>query len=222
MNAKNNLGESIVYYFYYNSNECCHYYSFQVGNYISGHLTVSLDQIVMYTENRLARLPALPSSLCPATGCSPCLGLPSEVKYVYIHGDVIINGIFSLHSKGTINFSCGDLASKIHPLYLEAMIYAVTRVNNDSSILHGVKLGALGIDDCMDSILSTSFITQVQQGLLTIQDQAGNTLDPRKVEAYTGAYDAPLTITPADLMNTFKHPLIGYRASSSVLDDRSR
>ena len=61
---------------------------------------------------------------------------------------------------GQSKFTCGDLLSNVHPLYLEAMIYAVKRVNT-LGILNGVTLGGLGIDDCMDGDLSSSFILQV-------------------------------------------------------------
>ena len=60
---------------------------------------------------------------------------------------------------------CGELLSAVHPLYLEAMIYAVKKANANN-ILNGVSLGGLGIDDCMDSDLSTNFIMQVVSILL--------------------------------------------------------
>lgn len=82
------------------------------------------------------------------------------MKYYYQPGDIVINGVFSLHNKGPSKFTCGGLLSAAHPLYLEAMIYAVKRVNMDN-ILQGVQLGGLGIDDCMDSELSSNFIMQV-------------------------------------------------------------
>ena len=132
----------------------------QVGNFINGRLSLNRDNIRMYTENRLAPLSPIPSSPCPARGCSPCLGIPQEVKYYFKPGDVVINGIFSLHEMGRSKFTCGELISTVHPLYLEAMIYAV-RQANANNLLNGVSLGGLGIDDCMDSDLSTNFIMQV-------------------------------------------------------------
>ena len=132
----------------------------QVGNFINRRLALSVEKIRMYTENRLAPLSPIPSSPCPARGCSPCLGIPQDVRYYFRPGDIVINGIFSLHEMGRSKFSCGELISSVHPLYLEAMIYAVRRVNADN-LLNGVSLGGLGIDDCMDSDLSTNFIMQV-------------------------------------------------------------
>lgn len=46
-------------------------------------------------------------------------------------------------------------------MYLEAMIYAVGRVNQDSSILSSITLGGLGLDDCNSTILGEAFLAQV-------------------------------------------------------------
>ncbi|KAK7087416.1 hypothetical protein V1264_021473 [Littorina saxatilis] len=189
-----------------------------VGNFINNRLSLTTGNIRMYTENRQVPLVPLPTSPCPSSGCSPCLGIAQEMKYYYQPGDIVINGVFSLHNKGPSKFTCGGLLSAAHPLYLEAMIYAVKRVNMDN-ILQGVQLGGLGIDDCMDSELSSNFIMQVQQGMLKVRNGSGTELDPRTVEAYTAAYNTPLTLPLAGLMDDiFMQPMVGYRASSSKLD----
>ncbi|KAK7481553.1 hypothetical protein BaRGS_00027202, partial [Batillaria attramentaria] len=189
-----------------------------VGSYINGRLNLDTRAMRMYNMQRAQPLPVLPASPCPATGCAPCLGVPQDMKYMYVDGDIIINGIFSLHEMGLSKFTCGDLASNVHPQYLEAMFYAIKRVNQAGILNTGVRLGGLGIDDCMDSDLSTNFINMVQRGLFTIKDQSGNEMDPRKVEAYSGAYNRQLTIPLAGLMDIYRQPLVGYRATSAVLD----
>ncbi|KAL8604641.1 hypothetical protein ACOMHN_013421 [Nucella lapillus] len=190
----------------------------EVGNYINKRLSLSVANMRMYTENRDSALPAIPASPCPARGCSPCLGVPRQMKYYFSNGDIVINGIFSLHNMGASKYTCGRLMSNMHPLYLEAMIYAVKKVNADLSLLRGVTLGGLGIDDCMDSDLSSSFIVQVQKGQYAVQDRSGSRLDPRRVEAYTAAYSNPLTLPLAQLMDTLTQPMVGYRATSALLD----
>ena len=54
--------------------------------------------------------------------------------------------------------------------------------------------------------------------MYTVQDASGAKLDPRRVEAYTGAYSDPLTIPLAGLMDLFMQPMVGYRATSAKLD----
>lgn len=190
----------------------------EVGTYLAGKLSLSPTNVRMYTLDRLAPLPQAPPSLCPARGCSRCLGIPRKMQYYYAPGDIVINGVFSLHMMGVAKFTCGDLISKAHPLYLEAMIYAVKEVNNNPNILNNITLGGLGIDDCMDSTLSSNFIMQVQSGVYTVIDSNGVALDPRTVEAYTAAHTNSLTVPLAGLMDQYMQPMVGYRATSAVFD----
>lgn len=189
----------------------------EVGSYINGRLILNKLFMRMYDAGRNQPLPSLPESPCPTKDCSPCLGMPQDMKYMYVDGDIVINGIFSLHEMGPAKFTCGDLASNMHPQYLEAMFYAIQRVNDLGVLRQGVRLGGLGIDDCMDSDLSATFINLVRRGLYTVKDEAGTVMDPRKVEAYTGAYNTQLTVPLAKLMDVFMQPLVGYRATSAVL-----
>lgn len=46
-------------------------------------------------------------------------------------------------------------------MFLEAMIYAVKKANDDASILRSVKLGGLGMDDCSNVDLSQTILAQV-------------------------------------------------------------
>ncbi|XP_055862816.1 uncharacterized protein LOC106050493 [Biomphalaria glabrata] len=194
----------------------------RVGTYINGRLDFNLDNVGMYTNDRRTRLLPLPSSICPASGCSPCLGLPAELKYYYEPGDIVINGIFSLHNQGSTPLTCGALMSTNQIMFLEAMIYAVKKANDDASILRSVKLGGLGMDDCSNVDLSQTILAQVQRGNLLITDTSGATLDPRTIEAYSAAYDTPLTLPLAEAMNLLMKPMVGYRAGGSELDDKSK
>lgn len=87
--------------------------------------------------------------------------------------------------------------------------------------LRGVKLGALGFDDCMNPIYSNHLITEVQRYGGAITDLNGeNKLDPRKVEAFMARGQNPwMAITMADLMNTMKRPVIGVDTYTRVLND---
>lgn len=55
-----------------------------------------------------------------------------------------------------------------------------------------------------------------------ITDTSGATLDPRTIEAYSAAYDTPLTLPLAEAMNLLMKPMVGYRAGGSELDDKSK
>ncbi|KAK3802485.1 hypothetical protein RRG08_043316 [Elysia crispata] len=191
----------------------------RIGSYISNQLNLDLSALAMYDQYRNVRLDPVPPSSCPANGCTVCLGVPADMNYYYQPGDIVINGIFSLHEPGASRLSCGKALSPNQYQYLQAMIYAVEQVNSNNNILHNIRLGGLGIDDCSSSILGQAFLAQLHRGDLMIKDMAGNTLDPLTIEAYTAAYTSPVTTPLADAMNHLNRPMVGYRAGGSELDN---
>lgn len=188
----------------------------RVGSYVNGRLDLNLDNVGMYSVDRRTRLLPLP----PSSGCSPCLGLPSEIKYYYQPGDIVINGIFSLHNVGITPLTCGSLMSANQVMFLEAMIYAISKANSPNILK--LKLGGLGMDDCSSTELGQTFLSQVQRGNLQITDSTGKVLDPRTIEAYSAAHNTPLTLPLAEAMNMLMKPMVGYRAIGAELDDKSR
>ncbi|BFZ18685.1 hypothetical protein BsWGS_21724 [Bradybaena similaris] len=192
----------------------------RVGSYIGSYFDFNINNVGMYSENRLTRIP-LPSSPCPALGCMPCLGLPADIKYYFETGDVVVHGIFSLHQMGITPLTCGPMMSVNQYMFMEAMIYAIRKVNLDSTILNNVNLGGLGMDDCSSTVLGQAFLSQVQRGNLKIVDISGSELNPRKIEAYSAAHTTQLTLPLAEAMNSLMRPMVGYRAGGSKLDDRS-
>lgn len=174
----------------------------------------------MYDEARDNALLSLPPSPCPTSGCRPCLGIVVDTKYLYVPGDIIINGVFSVHDQGTGWLTCGDFNNDADSgiQFLEGMVYALNEINQQS-LLQGVSLGALGFDDCRSKILGSHFVTQVQTGDNVITDDNDNVLERRTVEAYIGADNTDLTLPLSNLMNTIKRPLLGYNAMSSDLAD---
>ena len=145
---------------------------------------------------------------------------------MYKPGDIVIEGVFSLHKSGLMPLSCGDFDMSIRSgiQYMEAMFYAINQVNTNikatRGILRGVTLGGLAFDDCMDKSLGSHFVTEVARSARSITDQSGNMLDPNTVESYMAAHTSDLTFPIADLMDYIKRPLIGYAATSSDLNDK--
>ncbi|XP_041349145.1 uncharacterized protein LOC121368478 [Gigantopelta aegis] len=197
----------------------------KVGSYVNNYLDINVNNIRMYQTDRTVAFVNLPASSCPTTGCKPCLGDPVSSKYLFVNGDIIINGIFTLHSKGTSPFSCGsfDMSSRSGAQAMEAFVYAVKNVKTKfGNILNGVELGGLAFDDCYNPSYGPSLISQVQKGSLQVHDLQGNMLKPQSVDAYVASHTSTLTLPVADLMNTLKHPLVAYASGTTVLDDRAK
>lgn len=194
---------------------------FQLGSHLNGRLEIFSNRIRMYDEGRDNPLSPPPSSMCPSTGCIPCLGEPTSYPYIYQPGDIIINGVFSAHFPGTEAVRCGAFFgdSRSGTLMSEAMLYAIQQVNS-KGILKNVRLGGLGFDDCMSPVLGKLLVTEVHQHRRTIVDSSKNDiLNPNTIDAYMGAEDLFNTLPLASLMNDLKRPLLGYFASSTKLQE---
>ncbi|KAK3084395.1 hypothetical protein FSP39_012853 [Pinctada imbricata] len=145
----------------------------KLGSYLNGRLEIVTSRLWMYDEARNDRVTPLPSSPCPASGCRPCLGVPTQSPYMYVPGDIVINGLFSLHFQGMAPLSCGLFDNGMRPgvQYMEAMFYAINRINTyfraiDSTFLRGVSLGGLAFDDCMDASLGSHLVTENKKPLM--------------------------------------------------------
>lgn len=184
-----------------------------IGSYSNGQLVLEMSQMLMYGPNRISKLSAPPSSTCGKPKCRPCLNSYPDRKYMYKFGDIIINGIFSMHQAGETPYSCGALNTKQSQVQLlEAMSFAVNNVKSKfPKLLPGVNLGILGLDDCSMSSTAIDLISDVQQGQMKVTDRAtGIPLLPWTVTSYIGLVSNKLTVPVAEVMNTWKRPIIGY------------
>lgn len=68
------------------------------------------------------------------------LGAIRPTARVDIDGDFIVGGLFPVHEKGNWT-PCGDIMEGRGLHRVAAMIYAIERINNDSTLLPGIKLG---------------------------------------------------------------------------------
>lgn len=67
-------------------------------------------------------------------------------KRIRINGDLILGGIFPMHEQS--NGKCGAVKEEKGVQRLEAMLYAMDKINKDPDILPNVTLGALILDSC--------------------------------------------------------------------------
>ena len=95
---------------------------------------------------------------------------------------------------------------------------------NRSGRLRGVKLGALGFDDCSNPVMLNHLVTEVQRYGRNIYDSNGqNKLDPRTVEAFmTSGINPWSALSMADLMNTMERPMVAAETYTTALNDFSK
>ncbi|VDI31801.1 Hypothetical predicted protein, partial [Mytilus galloprovincialis] len=141
---------------------------------------------------------------CPTSPCAPCLGATSNPVsrkvfyqrdicclvlvdlglYMYLHGDVIMNGVYPVHMGGKEPLSCGDLY-KNGAMLVEAMRWTISQANSQN-LLKGVTLGGLALDDCFSSLKSIHEVTAIHRHNMPIMDSNGNDLDPDSIDGYHG------------------------------------
>ena len=192
----------------------------QVGNYVNDKLDINVNKIQMYDNDRKSPLESLPTSLCPSTPCRGCIQPDSKRKFASLPGDILINGIFSVH-KGD---KCSELKSNGAQL-LESFLYAVKKVRDRAqfpNILPGVTLGAIGFDDCNSIPKAQDLVLDFQFQRTQLQFSDGMDIDPKSVYSYAAAHSSDLTIAVAQILTNFKMPQVGYQATSVDLSNQDK
>lgn len=71
-------------------------------------------------------------------------------KLIRIAGDIILGGIFPMHEHISENrdYPCGQIKEEKGIQRLEAMLFAIDRINNDTQLLKNITLGSVVIDSC--------------------------------------------------------------------------
>ncbi|XP_074641004.1 uncharacterized protein LOC141898799 [Tubulanus polymorphus] len=190
----------------------------RVGYYINNALTLDMKNISMYNGQRTTVLNNLPPSPCPLTGCGICLILQGRTRFLIIPGDIIVNGIFSVH-RGSGGQACSAVMKNGAQL-IEAFAYAIDKM---SGFLQGeIKVGALGIDDCNSNTIARGLVTSFHNHMLNIKDNSGFAVEPSNVFSYTAAHSSQTTISIADMLTQLRMTQVGYRATSTALSDKNR
>ncbi|XP_013389729.2 uncharacterized protein LOC106158345 [Lingula anatina] len=189
-----------------------------VGNYGLNGLSLDKDSIVM--DNNYGSLVSgvhLPVPSCKRD-CQRCKKV-SDVPFIYIPGDLLIVGLFSVHDQGKKPFECGDYRSLTGSAQLvEAFMFAL-EANNAS----GSNFGAIVFDDCYNPLVATKTLLNFLSGDLKLTDPvSGIAIDAAKAIAVIGAFSSSVTISIADFLTPLRIPLISYGSASTILDDRYR
>uniref|UniRef100_A0A8C9BKS0 Glutamate metabotropic receptor 2 n=1 Tax=Phocoena sinus TaxID=42100 RepID=A0A8C9BKS0_PHOSS len=154
-------------------------------------------------------------------------------KVLTLEGDLILGGLFPVHQKGGPAEECGPVNEHRGIQRLEAMLFALDRINHDPSLLPGVRLGAHILDSCSKDTHA------LEQALDFVRASLSHGADGSRHVCPDGSYathgDAPTAITGviggsysdvsiqvANLLRLFQIPQISYASTSAKLSDKSR
>nr|KAF6335204.1 glutamate metabotropic receptor 2 [Pipistrellus kuhlii] len=154
-------------------------------------------------------------------------------KVLTLEGDLVLGGLFPVHQKGGPAEECGPVNEHRGIQRLEAMLFALDRINRDPRLLPGVRLGAHILDTCSKDTHA------LEQALDFVRASLSRGADGSRHVCPDGSYatqdDAPAAITGviggsysdvsiqvANLLRLFQIPQISYASTSAKLSDKSR
>ncbi|XP_064175716.1 metabotropic glutamate receptor 3-like [Anguilla rostrata] len=153
-------------------------------------------------------------------------------KDIKIDGDLVLGGLFPVHEKGQGMDECGRVNEDRGIQRLEAMLFAVDRINADPALLPGVSLGAHILDTCSrDTYALEQSLEFVRASLTKVDDteyicpdgsyalQDGS---PLAIAGVIGGSYSSVSIQVANLLRLFQIPQISYASTSAKLSDKSR
>ncbi|XP_041349206.1 metabotropic glutamate receptor-like [Gigantopelta aegis] len=149
-------------------------------------------------------------------------GLPQK-RYIR-QGDINLGAIFSVY-KYSAERPCGNsLRSPIVLQFIEAMVYAVERVNNDSSVLPNVSLGFVILDDCLKASTTgaqvLSFIPDIGDYFCNGSCPSVDVITSYDVVGVVGSTKSSTSIAAATILGPAQLPQISYSSTSDELSNK--
>ena len=136
-----------------------------------------------------------------------------ERKEVKMEGDIVLGGLFPMHEMGQGGDLCGAIKEEKGIQRLEAMLYAIDRINRNKRILRGIKLGVHILDTCLRDTYaleqSLEFIKAHMNTLdvseFTCRDGNPPLYTPSKpVAGVIGAAASQVSVMVANILRLFK------------------
>lgn len=143
------------------------------------------------------------------------LGKPKghpHMNSIRIDGDITLGGLFPVHGRGSEGKACGELKKEKGIHRLEAMLFALDRINNDPDLLPNITLGARILDTCSrDTHALEQSLTFVQaliekDGMEVRCGSGGPPIitKPERVVGVIGASGSSVSIMVANILRLFK------------------
>ncbi|XP_056126537.1 metabotropic glutamate receptor 4 isoform X2 [Rhinichthys klamathensis goyatoka] len=154
----------------------------------------------------------------------------THLNSIRIDGDIALGGLFPVHARGHEGKPCGELKKEKGIHRLEAMLFALDRINNDHELLPNITLGARILDTCSrDTHALEQSLTFVQALIekdgTDVKCQGGGSpiiTKPERVVGVIGASSSSVSIMVANILRLFKIPQVSYASTAPELSDNTR
>ncbi len=141
--------------------------------------------------------------------------------------DFVLGGLFPIHTGGA---ACGEVRLERGLERMEAMLFAIDKINSDESLLQGLTLGYdirdtcnsenIGLDETVDLVLTSSQL-DIASCQSTQNLGVNETLKP-PTSGIVGAAASRVSVPVASLVRLFTTPQVSYASSSAILSNRDR
>ncbi|RLV63995.1 hypothetical protein DV515_00017706, partial [Chloebia gouldiae] len=147
-------------------------------------------------------------SLCPPCRCAPA---PTQPHAIRLEGDLTLGGLFPVHARGPAGVPCGPVKKEKGIHRLEAMLYALDRVNGDPRVLPNLTLGARILDTCSRDTYALEQALSFVRSLLPPEGGEGSCPDgsaprrppPERLVGVIGASASSVSIMVANVLRLF-------------------
>lgn len=158
--------------------------------------------------------------------------LHQEMVSVNLPGDIILGGLFPVHEKGD-HTPCGTSVYNRGVQRLEAMLYAVERVNRDPTILPNITIGVHILDTCSRDTYALNQSLQFVRSSLNNLDTSAFECADRSVPKMRKSASGPVfgviggsyssvSLQVANLLRLFHIPQISPASTAKALSDKTR
>ena len=159
------------------------------------------------------------------------------VKSAGKQNELILIGVFPIHNKNLNtktrdNEKCGNISFPRGIQRVEAMFYAMDRINENVGVLQGIKLKSLIIDSCDQSNVAVEgFVKDALQKVRGPSEEicsadevfeVNSDVTEDTVGGLVGAASSSVSLELANLLRLFTVPQISYASTSDLLNDRIR
>lgn len=131
---------------------------------------------------------------------------------IRIDGDITLGGLFPVHGRGAEGKACGELKKEKGIHRLEAMLFALDRINNDPDLLPNITLGARILDTCSRDTHALEQSLTFVQALIEKDSTEVRCVNggppiitkPERVVGVIGASGSSVSIMVANILRLFK------------------
>uniref|UniRef100_A0A1A8K0M8 Glutamate receptor, metabotropic 4 n=4 Tax=Nothobranchius TaxID=28779 RepID=A0A1A8K0M8_NOTKU len=154
----------------------------------------------------------------------------AHLNSIRIDGDISLGGLFPVHARGHDGKPCGELKKEKGIHRLEAMLFALDRINNDNNLLPNITLGARILDTCSRDTHALEQSLTFVQALIEKDGTDVKCLGggppiitkPERVVGVIGASSSSVSIMVANILRLFKIPQVSYASTAPELSDNTR